>query len=71
MEPDSDSPIETTGDGSELPTEILWSSPSQDESSGKTGSSVFDFDGDGSGEHNECFEDNNSIAGVFHRSGIG
>ena len=40
------------------PTEILWSSTSQDASSGKTGSSVFDFDGDGRAEvvyNDECY----------------
>ena len=37
---------------------LLWSRPSQDSSSNKTGSSVFDFEGDGSAEAvygDECF----------------
>lgn len=39
-------------------TGVLWTQPSQDSSSNKTGSSVFDFDGDGRAEvvyGDECF----------------
>jgi hypothetical protein len=45
-------PAGCAGDG------ILWTSPSQDKSSAKTGSSVFDFNGDGRAEvvyGDECF----------------
>ena len=45
-------PAGCAGDG------ILWSSPSQDKSSAKTGSSVFDFNGDGRADvvyGDECF----------------
>jgi len=41
-----------------LPRGVLWSRPSQDRSSNVTGSSVFDFDGDGTAEvvyGDECF----------------
>jgi hypothetical protein len=41
-----------------LPDGILWAQPSQDLSSNATGSSVFDFDGDGSAEavyRDECY----------------
>ncbi len=41
-----------------LPEGILWSQPSQDQSSNCTGSSVFDFNGDGKAEvvyRDECF----------------
>lgn len=40
------------------PNGVLWSQPSQDESSNITGSSVFDFDGDGQSEvvyRDECY----------------
>ncbi len=52
----------TTGPGCErpegLPRGVLWSRPSQDRSSNVTGSSVFDFDADGTAEvvyGDECF----------------
>lgn len=41
-----------------LPDYILWGQPSQDRSSSQTGSSIFDFDGDGRAEvvyRDECF----------------
>ncbi len=41
-----------------LPDGVLWAQPSQDYSSNITGSSIFDFDGDGTGEavyRDECF----------------
>ena len=41
-----------------LPDGVLWVQPSQDASSNVTGSSVFDFDGDGQAEavyRDECF----------------
>lgn len=41
-----------------LPTGILWAQPSQDFSSSSTGSSIFDFDGDGKSEAvygDECY----------------
>ncbi|MBI5517768.1 MAG: hypothetical protein HY909_28615 [Deltaproteobacteria bacterium] len=44
--------------GSSLPEGVLWAQASQDASSACTGSSVFDFDGDGSAEavyRDECF----------------
>lgn len=51
-----------TPDPATCPTEradyVLWSQPSQDLSSNKTGSSVFDFEGDGAAEvvyGDECF----------------
>ncbi|MFK7988025.1 MAG: FG-GAP repeat domain-containing protein [Sandaracinaceae bacterium] len=49
-------PIGTCGSG--LTTGVLWSQPSQDASSNVTGSSVFDFEGDGRAEvvyGDECF----------------
>jgi hypothetical protein len=42
----------------QLPQGVLWAQPSQDESSNCTGSSVFDFNGDGQAEvvyRDECF----------------
>ncbi|HEY8378367.1 MAG TPA: VCBS repeat-containing protein, partial [Nannocystis sp.] len=41
-----------------LPDGVLWAQPSKDESSNTTGSSIFDFNGDGLGEavyRDECF----------------
>ncbi len=41
-----------------LPKGVLWAQPSQDYSSNITGSSIFDFDGDGAGEavyRDECY----------------
>lgn len=41
-----------------LPDGVLWAQPSKDESSNITGSSIFDFDGDGAGEvvyRDECY----------------
>lgn len=41
-----------------LPDGVLWAQPSQDQSSNITGSSIFDFNGDGAGEavyRDECY----------------
>ncbi len=41
-----------------LPDGVLWAQPSQDKSSNATGSSIFDFNGDGAGEavyRDECY----------------
>jgi hypothetical protein len=42
----------------DMPPGILWAQPSEETSSGVTGSSIFDFDGNGTGEavyRDECF----------------
>ncbi|HJL16529.1 MAG TPA: VCBS repeat-containing protein [Sandaracinaceae bacterium LLY-WYZ-13_1] len=58
-----------------LPEGILWAQPSQDRSSNATGSSVFDFNGDGTAEvvyRDECFlrvYDGPTGEVIFSRSG--
>jgi hypothetical protein len=48
----------TPDGGATPPAGILWAQPSRDFSSSETGSSIFDFDGDGAGEavyRDECY----------------